>query len=144
MGELSKALGMGATIDFEGKTYTLAGWTKGVQASMEMLIEQDVLKKARQQLLKCSIEDKADSTLNPVSVASRDIREGLYSFGSVGFSNCLKNKQIYWKHALVFMLQENHPEANMDLVERIYQGKWDEMMEAVQRSDDDPNSQPPT
>jgi hypothetical protein len=75
MGFLSKALGEGSTVEFEGKTYKLSGFTLGVQALLETYLEHFALQKAR--ALRHLMTHQDVQECDPVALVLQDITKGM-------------------------------------------------------------------
>lgn len=140
MGATAKALGMGAQLEFEGKTYTLSGYTEGVKALYELYLERHAMSKARKLRDYVSPVDLAEK--DPVDGARRDITIGFYSFGTKAFRDSLQS-MTHLKTMILFQLQENHPEVTAAMVERMFEKALDDVIFAYQEADNDPNGKTP-
>jgi hypothetical protein len=140
MGDAARALGMGSTLEYKGKVYTICGFTEGVKALYETYLERSVIAKAK----KLRVHFNAAELLSndPVDGARRDISVGSYSFGGKLFFESL-NSVENMKMVILIMLQENHREVNRALVDEMFEKAQSDLMAAYQEADHDPNGQTP-
>jgi len=139
MAEISKALGLGSSFEFNGTTYTCSPWTYKIQGEFEKYLEDHAMrtaKKMRQYLTEAEYSDL-------ISKTHKDIAEGYYAFGS---EPCMRAMQTltHFKKILHLCLQPKHPDIDMGTVEQLVQNRLEEMMAKVGEANADPNPNGPT
>ena len=138
MAEISKALGLGSTFDFNGKTYTCSPWTYRIQGEFERYLEDHAMKtvnKMRQYLTESEYGELVTKT-------HKDIAEGYYAFGS---EPCMRAMQTltHFKKVLHICLLPKHPDIDMNTVDELVQNRLEEMMAKVGEANSDPNPNGP-
>jgi hypothetical protein len=138
MGEHAKALGVGSSIEFRGKTYTVPPWNFGIMGKYESYLEDYALQRARQAARRMSNDESRDY----LRAVSQDIATGAYSFGGSLVKESL-NKPQHFKYLLWLLLQENHPEVRLELVSEMVDEKMAEIIDKMAEANADPNQQTP-
>jgi hypothetical protein len=138
MAEISKALGLGSTFDFNGKSYTCSPWTYRIQGEFEQYLESHAMKtvkKMRQYLTESEYGELVAKT-------HKDIAEGYYAFGS---EPCMRAMQTltHFKKVLHICLLPKHPDIDMNTVDELVQNRLEEMMAKVGEANSDPNPNGP-
>lgn len=138
MAEISKALGLGSTFEFNNKSYTCSPWTYKIQGEFERYLEDHAMrtaKKMRQYLNEAEYGEL-------ISKTHKDIAEGYYAFGS---EPCMRSMQTltHFKKILHLCLLPKHPEIDMNTVEELVQNRLEEMMSKVGEANLDPNQNGP-
>jgi flagellar motor switch protein FliG len=138
MGEISRALGNGSTLQFRGKTYRLAPWSYDIQAEFEQHLEQ----KAWETYLratKCLPKEEVDALR---AQTSRDITAGVYSFGAQVSVTSL-SALPHLKHLVWMLLEREHPEVTPMLVQEMLQEDQAEVFRAIDEANADPFGKKP-
>lgn len=135
MGDVNRAIGGGSELEFEGKVYKLSPWTYKIQASYERYLEKEAFESLKR--LKAYLT--TEEYMSQLNRLQQDITVGVYSFGSdqvaKSFTSIPHIKQI-----LFLMIKENHPEITKDLVDKIADKKFDEIMMKLGEANADPTN----
>jgi hypothetical protein len=139
MAEISKALGLGSSFDFNGKTYNCSPWTYKIQGEFERYLEDHAMRTARK--MRQYLTDQEYTDL--IARTHKDIAEGYYAFGS---EPCMRAMQTltHFKKILQLCLQPKHPDIEMNTIEELVQNRLEEMMSKVGEANADPNPNGPT
>jgi hypothetical protein len=139
MGQTATTLGIGPTLEFEGKHYRVSPLTWELQAKFETWLEKRALDKVRQHRNTLPAAEY-DTLLKSVM---RDIAAGVYSFGgemSVRASQSIPGA----KHLLYLELNKCHPEVDEEFTDRIFQAKLEAVTQALTVANADPKASTPT
>jgi hypothetical protein len=139
MGEISRALGRGAPLAYQGKTYTLAPWNYDIQAEFEEHLEGKAWAAFRRSARHLS-QDEVDALR---AQTLRDITAGVYSFGGAVSAEAL-TKMPHLQHLLLLLLRKNHPEITPMLVQDMVRQGLAEVMTALNEANADPFVTPQT
>jgi hypothetical protein len=135
MGQLADALGIGASISYNGKTYQIAPWTFEIQGKYERYLEEQAILAVRRNKHMLP-EDEYGSALKGVM---QDIAAGEYSFGSDLLARSLK-KLPHITYLIYLCLEVNHPDISLKLVQDMVKEKIEEFIEKMDLLNNDPNS----
>ena len=138
MAEISKALGLGSTFEFNGKTYTCSPWTYKIQGEFEKYLEDYAMRTAKKMRQYLTEPEYADL----ISKTHKDIAEGYYAFGS---EPCMRAMQTltHFKKILHLCLLPKHPDMEMQTVDELVQNRLEEMMAKMGEATADPNQNGP-
>jgi hypothetical protein len=133
MGEISRALGQGSSLSFQGKNYTLAPWSYDLQGEFERYLEDkawETCRRASQRLSKEEADELRAQTL-------RDITAGVYTFGGPVSAKALQSLP-HLKRLLYLMLEKKHPEVTPQLVDEMVDQNLEQVIAAVNEVNADP------
>ena len=139
MGDISRALGLGSTLDHNGKTYTLSPWTYKLQGEFERYIQAAALKDLKDLL--------AAGALTPAEYDSdrRELRDKILS-GELSFGGEYIAKSIsqlrHFRKLVLLMLLPTHPEVNEEFVQEIISARLEELYDKVAETNQDPTTAP--
>ena len=141
MGDTSRALGIGSSLVFNGKTYQVAPLTIDGRAYFETWLERRALAAVN----RVNYDDEAEKSSDKAAVY-RDIASGVYSFGSSAFVKAAKSLPGQ-KQLLYLMMEAGNPgngDVDEHLVDKIFEEALEEAMEAMGAAEaEDPNSKAP-
>jgi hypothetical protein len=135
MGMVSKVLGLGAELEFEGKKYVLAPWSYKIQGQFERYLEDEAYQVVLRLCRHLSPEEKKEQ----LAILARDIAAGTYSFGSEAVSKAMYSLKHFGK-LLLLCLKPNHPEADEELVHKILQDGLETVMAKMAEANVDPST----
>lgn len=129
MGQTANLLGVGQTITFEGKEYTLSTMTFDMQAKFETWLERRAMDAVRRQKPFCDDEEYKELSCRVIT----DIAAGVYSFGG---SKCVEAAKTLpgVKEILYLSLQKNHKNIDRETVDRMVAEKISEIAAALSQS----------
>jgi hypothetical protein len=142
MGEISRALGQGSSLEFNGQTYPLAPLEYDIQAAFEIWLEG----RAWAGYYRSARFLKPDDQVQLMKETARDIAGCVYSFGAEISGKALQGPpgQKYMLFLLMKKAQlPTGPDVTEKLIDEIWQSKWLEAMAHVDALINDPNSPAP-
>ena len=123
MASIMDALGVGPELTFEGKVYRLKPMTLIHAAQFAAWLERQAWEGV----------ERAKAWLPPktheeaLARVSRDVAAGVYDFGSEDYARAAASLSGL-KYLTLLSLKENHPEADEELVDRIFAEKLQRIM----------------
>lgn len=141
MGDVSKVLGKGSTLEFQGKVYQVAPLTYELQAKFETWLERRAVQ-AVQKLKNLYSSEEYSAALAGVN---GDIASGKYSFGAPA-SIAAGRTMPGLKEILRITLNKNHPEVDEAFVDALWDAKEKDLadaMAAIERANPSPLPETP-
>lgn len=129
MAQLAQALGIGPEFTFEGTVYRLKPLTPVHLAMFETWLERqawEALKRAAPALSAQEFEDG-------LARIAKDIATGVYGCGGEAFARAAGSLSGVKRLALL-SLRDNHPEADEELVDRIFEKQLDDIKRLLAES----------
>ncbi len=134
MSELSKALGMGPHITFEGVSYEIVPETYEMLAELQEYLEDRLRAKVRR--LKGKIPE--DQYIEQLDAMMRLLASEAMAPGTAEFDKALQTVEVrlqrMWRR-----LKEKNPDLEYALVKRLWDQHWREMELLAAQADSDPN-----
>lgn len=137
MGKVAAALGMGTTIDFEGKTYKLSPWTYKIQGEFERYLEDHLYQVYKRMAPLMTPQER----LVELGKIRQEVVSGQYTFGSEVVAQALTSLP-HLTHLLYLMIRVAHPEVDKELVGRIVDAQMEEVMAKMAEANADPSTPP--
>jgi hypothetical protein len=138
MGEAAQALGVGHSIVFEGKTYTISPFNMDMAAMFEVWLEDEAYRKVeiRKPFLAPDEYERRHKQVGEL-VASM-----AFSFGSEGFQKAMESlpgkKQMF-----LYMLMPNHPDISKEFVDRMFNQNLNEIIARLMAMNTSPKDEAP-
>lgn len=141
MGEMSAALGVGGSFEFEGRPYKLSARNLTTEALFEVFVQENAINAIRR--LQPRLGDGEYQM--QMDGWRRDVAGFVYTFdGPICLQAMLSSAGA--RHLVFLQMHQDNPGINQGVVDRIYADatKWTELMQKLGALNNAPNSQGPT
>ena len=135
MGDINRAVGGGAELEYEGKVYTFSPWTFRIQAAYEKYLER----KAFESLKALKSQLSQDDYYELLKRHQQEVAIGVYSFGSPYVAKSMDYDGNV-KYLTFLMLQPNHPEVTEQFVNQMLDKMREDVLLKVAEANADPTT----